>query len=837
MPEGTKEQWTDREIRCRTDDRLGFEHYCDVLAAIVLQYDTPLTIGISGPWGSGKTSLMRLVEEKLQGERTPRHEKVLPIWFNAWTYDRQEVLWRALVLRVLSAFRPRNKKDKLKTQDQLTAVEVALVHDLDDLEASLYRDVDREVLGGVKLDAGKLIRGASKGLLDMTLTLVPGVGAPLAKLIEKAAENVTGEDLGSLLDAVQRERHNIHRDRLQSLEQFQDKFTKLIEQQAVRKNKRLVVFVDDLDRCLPENAIEVLEALKLFLDVPGCVFFLAADRDVIEKGIRVKYRSFLVEPDTSDESPEEQARRIPITGDNYLEKIVQVPFQLLPLRTEHIEGFVATCGKGIADDNCVKVFAEGLEPNPRKVKRTLNIFRMLSRLAVVKGMTEINRALLAKVVVIQSRWRDLYSDLVEYPNLIQDLERHARTGETSDQPEPHTPETAQRSEEASVSQEQVATSKAQGVEDSRTLLSKYAGRRDLRDMLRLPPWFGPLKLDQIRDYLYLTHMAAERPAAVEAEDIDAKRWDDLLSGDGTKISKALAEIQDDRSQAAYVPRLLRVLASGEKHTAQQRVSTGLALGRLGDPRPDVNCDSPDTLEIPAGAFLMGSKPGNKLASEDEFPQRSVELPAYRIGRYPVTMGQYQRFVEDGGYSKKRRACWSDEGWEWRELVKVTSPEYWDDKRFNVLNHPVVGVSWYEAEAYCAWLRETSDRPFRLPSEAEWEKAARGTDGKEWPWGDEFSAEKANTMEGRIGGTSAVGCYPGGASPYGCLDMAGNVWQWTADWFGPYPGSTFKSEAFGEKYRVVRGGSWNDDQFIARCAIRLRNIPDFRLIYVGFRVAE
>jgi hypothetical protein len=347
---------------------------------IVRECDTPLTIGIFGPWGSGKTSLMRLVQEALEGQRTKGHRQAWTVRFNAWTYDRQEVLWRALILQVLARFRPTTPAGKPKPEEKLTKADRELVQRLDDLEASLYREVEREELGSVKVDPLQLIKGAAHGLVDMTLTLVPGVGGPLLKLVEKAAENVVDKDLGSVLAAVQRERRKIHRDHLQSLEQFETKFKELVAEQIIKKHRLLVVFIDDLDRCLPENAIEVLEAIKLFLDVPGCVFFLGADRDVIEKGIRVKYRSFVVQPGEAAPSPEEQARRIPITGDNYLEKIVQLPFHLLPLQQRRIQDFVGACGEEMAEE-CAKVFAAGLEPNPRKVKRTLNIFRMLSRLA------------------------------------------------------------------------------------------------------------------------------------------------------------------------------------------------------------------------------------------------------------------------------------------------------------------------------------------------------------------------------------------------------------------------------------------------------------------------
>ncbi len=131
-----------------------------------------------------------------------------------------------------------------------------------------------------------------------------------------------------------------------------------------------------------------------------------------------------------------------------------------------------------------------------------------------------------------------------------------------------------------------------------------------------------------------------------------------------------------------------------------------------------------------------------MAYGDEEPQHEQPLPeAYAIGKYPVTVGQYGRFVEDGGYTEKWRNCWTNAGWRQREKEKWTAPRYWDDPQWTVPNHPVVGVSWYEAVAYCNWLKATTGRSFRLPDEAMWEKAARGTDGRIYPWGNKWDSDK------------------------------------------------------------------------------------------------
>ncbi|MCP4424476.1 MAG: hypothetical protein GY803_08300, partial [Chloroflexi bacterium] len=375
------------------------------------------TIGIFGPWGSGKTSLMQLTAEALEG----KYKAPPAVWFNAWHYDKEEALWRALVVRVLAELRPDVPDDRKPTDD-----EAKLTKKLDDLEASLYKVVQREELGGVTVDWGQAAKGVAMGTVHLGLSLMPGLAA-FSKLLEKGQEKIAGDDITLLFDAVQREKQKIYREHVRSMEQFRKEFADIVKEQVIDQDRRLIVFIDDLDRCLPEKAIEVLEALKLFLDVPGCVFFLGVDRQIIQRGIQVKYKGFLVDGD----DPEAAARRIPISGDDYLEKIVQLPFHLLPLDRNRIRQFIE---RGAYDlpEGCDDVFATGLEANPRKVKRALHIFLLLQKLAQLRrgefkvgGETvPVVPPLLAKIVVIQSRYRNLYQDLTEAPAFLRYLERH-----------------------------------------------------------------------------------------------------------------------------------------------------------------------------------------------------------------------------------------------------------------------------------------------------------------------------------------------------------------------------------------------------------------------------
>lgn len=263
---------------------------------------------------------------------------------------------------------------------------------------------------------------------------------------------------------------------------------------------------------------------------------------------------------------------------------------------------------------------------------------------------------------------------------------------------------------------------------------------------------------------------------------------------------------------------------------------------------------PKMVWIPSGPFLMGTGEGQIefLASQSEQglvwqekgrfgreqPQHTITLGDYWIGRYPVTVGQFRAFLGAGGYAQ--RSYWTEAGWAWCQAVGRTQPDLWHDATWAGDDRlPAVGVSWYEAHAYCMWLSEAAGRDYRLPSEAEWEKAARGTDDRLFPWGDRFDAAHCNTQATGLGRTVPVGRdSPAGDSPYGCAEMVGNVSEWTATRFAPYPYDTSdgRDDPAGETERVTRGGSWHSPVLRARTVSRGMNDPVFADDDLGFRCA-
>jgi ergothioneine biosynthesis protein EgtB len=255
--------------------------------------------------------------------------------------------------------------------------------------------------------------------------------------------------------------------------------------------------------------------------------------------------------------------------------------------------------------------------------------------------------------------------------------------------------------------------------------------------------------------------------------------------------------------------------------------------------------------IPGGSFEMGSR-GYPFAYDNEQPPHMVELDGFRMDRYPVTNGEYAEFIVAGGYTI--RSLWSDAGWEWKEKNAVAAPLYWSRKdgqaRWRVremfnetelrADHPVAGVSWYEAMAYARFAGK------RLPTEAEWEKAASWNAASQtkrrFSWGDDPASQGVANYNFYTWETTPVTMHSEGASTYGCVDMSGNVWEWTVTVFDGYPGFAaypypeYSELWFDGDHRVLKGGSWATRLPLLRCSFRNFWRPGFRIAFAGFRCA-
>jgi formylglycine-generating enzyme required for sulfatase activity len=229
--------------------------------------------------------------------------------------------------------------------------------------------------------------------------------------------------------------------------------------------------------------------------------------------------------------------------------------------------------------------------------------------------------------------------------------------------------------------------------------------------------------------------------------------------------------------------------------------------------------------VPAGAFKMGTSTAGDWTGEDEFPLHQVSLPSYWIDQFEVTNAQYRQCVQAGDCTPPHL------------LSSQTRPVYFEDAEFTA--YPVVQVDWAQADAYCRWAGR------RLPGEAEWEKAARGSSEQLYPWeGDAVGNHFANFDiydDWPNADTTPVGKYPPGASRFGALDLAGNVYEWVADWYAAdYYAQSPAQNPIGPQsgtQRVVRGGAWSSDKVFLRTASRLSFYPDLSAYDIGFRCAE
>jgi iron(II)-dependent oxidoreductase len=348
----------------------------------------------------------------------------------------------------------------------------------------------------------------------------------------------------------------------------------------------------------------------------------------------------------------------------------------------------------------------------------------------------------------------------------------------------------------------------------------------------------------------------------ESRDLPSRReMEDYLSGVRERTRRVLEETRFDESDPLLRNGFIFHLVLQHEYQHQETLCYLLhLLPSTKKSRPTLNASRssivaqqtstlPEMVLIPAGPFEMGAY-GNAFAYDNELPRHTRDLPAFKIDRLLTTNAEYASFIAEGGYS--RREFWSEEGWQWRERENWEAPLYWQRDRdgWRVRGlfeeglleamHPVAGLSWYEAGAYARF------RGKRLPTEAEWEKAAswdsEGAQSRRYAWGDEEPDEALCNFNNHSWGTTPVGSFPAGASLYGCLDMTGNVWEWTNDAFMGYPGfeafpyPEYSETWFDGDHRVLKGGSWATRAPLLRNSFRNFFRRQFRIAFAGIRCA-
>ncbi len=741
-----------------------FKQYAITLARLVAATGTktPLTIGVDGLWGAGKTTLLKLIREMLDQtsllapgvEGVPdfigmdefyeqEFRRCKTVWFNAWKYADEDELLVALVRVIVQT---------MYADDFISKGAAAILDPLQD-----RRDVINTVLGwfSIKTPFGDV---------------QPSTGeAKTAPLAEKTATlDLFDEAFDRLMAAW------VHRQL--------DK-TKIDPAQGV-----LVVFIDDLDRCLPEKTVQVLEAIKLFLDKPGCVFVLGADVNLIQQAVQQHYK------DIKDHKT-----------DDYIEKIIQLRFKLPLIPQNRMDEYVES---QISRDSPLyrhwKTVVAGAEANLRKVKTSLNDLQLRWAILQNTGQTEgIDFDTFVS-------WEVLMRSSFAFRNRVYGMrpEReidYELMGELIE----NAFKWAEGDEAASASFKSDLTDQM---------------RRVLREIQPMRARFDHRTLES------LLYMSAPREAGPP------------------KADQALPESLEEISEKSIS---VEPVAQDDITRHEKSPVTRDSISRNAD---RLTVDGIELCRIPAGKFLMGSKDADKDAYDDEKPQHTVEIPYdYWLARFTVTNEQFATFVKATGYkttAEEKGSAWAYDGKEWKDTkganwLHPRGPKSGIEEK---ANHPVVAVTWQDAMEYVRWLTRQEAQTllaeerfgsfvFRLPSEAEWEKAARGQYGNIYPWGNDFDPKRLNFYENSKMDTVSVEAYPQGASPYGVEQMSGNVWEWTHSLFEKYP---YKSQDGREDenksgHRVLRGGSFFNYRLNVRAARRYWDYPYLRLDLYGFRV--
>jgi sulfatase modifying factor 1 len=563
----------------------------------------------------------------------------------------------------------------------------------------------------------------------------------------------------------------------------------------------LVIFVDDLDRCLPEKTVQVLEAIKLFLDKQGCVFVLGADAEIVRQAVETHYKN------------------TGITGESakdYLEKIIQLRFDLPLILDAAMENYLRAQGVKEAMLQRWKALVAAAEVNPRRVKSVINDLNLQWYMALNAGQAEgINRddfiCWQALMHAAPTAFVARVADLGEFPAVRYEFVLNAVKWQ-------------QGSDEERKTQE--------------GFYSDYTGKdaRRLRSVLKQVEFSTQFVVEALNAMI---HMVAALPKEIPVE---PKKTEVVAERLKTK------EVTGERLEMAE-----EVFGEAAKGVAPARgeVRRDVIPSYAGDENAFIIGET-EFKHISKGKFIMGSKDDDSDAHDDEKPQHSLEITYdYWLARFTVTNAQFKQFIKASSYettAEQQGEAYAYDGKEWK-YIKGANWQHPRGPKSGITekgDHPVASVSWLDAMEYCKWADETfraelqkgGKLVLRLPTEAEWEKAARGAYGNRYPWGNDFDQTRLNSRENGKMDTLPVNSFVNGASPYGCEQLSGNVWEWTHTLFEKYPYSLDakrENEKDTTSYRVLRGGSFSYSRQHVRCANRSRNDIDLHSGAVGFRV--
>jgi len=742
---------------------------------LVCNYDVyktiePLSVGLFGEWGSGKTHLLKLIEQKvihLQYEKKVFPQTTIPVFFNAWRFEKEEHLIVPLFQTLLASienFDAKHLSEKVqkqlgRTKERLKILSFALAKGF-------------QVPKNIKTTVATLMTGDLTAIADFIDT------DKVAKAFKEGDEKafVTEKSLTELLKS----------DRIESIYM---NIPQWIEKITIADNINFVFLIDDLDRCLPENTLKMLESIKLFLDVPSCAFVLAIDDDVVERGVAYHYRDYLKDIVRVDGEIENQSQELPITGHEYLEKMIQLPFRIPVIDGTDVYDFLqknyaqkfSELLKNNKDDadEVLKFFSETIPPKPRKIKRTAMLFQ--TKVNVLKALEQnVDYMVVAKVTLLElfapkllrfiqnNGYKAMFDILHDFSNLVEEEVKENHNGfDMSD----YTFKSLSNSRKINF---WIKEQKDEYKERIYTkLMDIVTENYHSRMVFNLDHIFNE-RID--KDSLT---QVIEQKIAVKIDD-EEKVLINLMSQSFKKLLFGESETQ---WRAAF-----------DDHELFEEGKALLTVDSIVDISNEAKekegfCDNPKWLLIIA-----------EYITQEQFIKLLEEIYPYEMNPYQTTFEEYDEYCKSTGVEKPK-----DEGWG-------------RGKR------PVINVSWEDATAYAKWLSEKEGVEYRLPTSDEWYLACNVGAKTKWHFGDDENLLKdyAWYNENSDGKTHSVGALKPNA--LGLYDMHGNVWEWCEDWYDKE-----------KKYKAFCGGSWINNAFNTRSAVRDRLSPSDRYDNVGFRL--
>ena len=782
----------DKEIN-EQKDNLG-EVVCSKYKSI-----EPLSVGLFGEWGSGKTHLLKLIEseintiqldENASGKESKTFPQVtIPVFFNAWRFEKEEHMIIPLFQTMLTQLEeyehtPMSEEAKKFVRHSLIKLKI--------LGKALFTGL--KLPDSVYETGQKIITGEFSAIGD-----VLDAGAISTEYKKEVKKELVDDDLFKELTENSR------------LESVYYKIPEWIEKITISDNINFVFLIDDLDRCLPENTLKMLESIKLFLDVPSCAFVLAIDDDVVERGVAYHYRDYLKDIVHVDGQKEKQSQELPITGHEYLEKMIQLPFRIPVITNTDVFEFLklnyATKFATLLDnekqqlvemqerkelvsnsDEVMKFFADTIPPKPRKIKRTAMLFQ--AKVKVLQGLQQnVDHIVVAKLTLLElfapkllrfiqnNNYKEMFDILHDFSNLEDAKDKKAKNG--------------------------LANSERIGIwiksqkneEDQRTyakLMEIVTENYHSRMVFKLDHLFK-IRLDKT---VLIEAMEQKAVMVIEEEE---KEVINLMSKEFETLLFSKTETQWRKSF--------------DDHELFEEGKALLTLDAIEEIMKKVKSNKYKNNKLfrhnPKWLLIIA-----EYITQKQFVKMLDDIYPYKMNPYQTTFEEYDKYCED-----KNTVQPKDNGWG-------------RGKR------PVINVSWEDATAYAKWLSAKATKEegkkveYRLPTEDEWYLACNVGVKTKWHFGDdekllkEYAWYDKNSYDLGKGhkdyGTHIVGTRK--PNVLDLYDMHGNVWEWCEDWYDE-----------DKDTKVLRGGSWSSNSYDTLSSDRGWVVPTDSSYVVGFRL--